>query len=50
MKDDKLIVNGQPVPATDLGLYGDGCYEGMHLSAEHLGKHTHQIMYLSDAR
>ena len=45
VKDDKLIVNGQPVPATDLGLYDDGCYEGMHLASEHLGKHTHPIMF-----
>jgi signal peptidase I len=45
VKDDKLIVNGQPVPAADMGLYGDGCYEGMHLAAEHLGEHVHQIMF-----
>jgi signal peptidase I len=45
VKDDKLIVNGQPVAATDLGLYDDGCYEGMHLAAEQLGKHRHQIMF-----
>jgi signal peptidase I len=45
VKDDKLIVNGQPVPATDLGLYDDGCYEGMHLASEHLGQHTHPIMF-----
>ncbi len=50
VKDDKLIVNGAPVPATDLGLYGDGCYEGMHKSSEHLGTHTHQIHVLSDPR
>jgi len=45
VKDDKLIVNGQPVPATDLGLYDDGCYEGMHLAAEHLGNHNHRMMF-----
>jgi signal peptidase I len=43
--DDKLIVNGVPVPATDLGLYDDGCYVGLHLAAEHIGKHTHRIMF-----
>ncbi len=48
VKDDQLIVNGQPVPATDLGLYEDGCYEGMHLAAEHLGKHTPPDHVLSD--
>ncbi|HTC52703.1 MAG TPA: signal peptidase I [Steroidobacteraceae bacterium] len=45
VKDDKLIVNGQPVPAADLGLYEDGCYEGMHRASEHLGQHTHEIMF-----
>ncbi len=45
VKDDKLIVNGQPVVATDLGLYDDGCYEGMHLADEHIGKHTHRMMF-----
>jgi signal peptidase I len=45
VKDDKLIVNGQPVPAADLGLYEDGCYEGMHLASEHLGRHVHPIMF-----
>jgi signal peptidase I len=45
VKDDKLIVNGQPVPAADMGLYEDGCYSGMHLASEHLGNHTHPIMF-----
>src|SRR6516162_3420772 len=39
--DDKLLVNGVRVPTTDRGLYEDGCYEGMHLSQEQLGKHQH---------
>jgi signal peptidase I len=43
--DDKLIVNGQSVPARDLGLYDDGCYEGMRLAEEQLGGHRHQIMF-----
>jgi signal peptidase I len=45
VKDDKLIVNGVSVPVTDLGLYDDGCYEGMHRATEHLGTHNHQIMF-----
>src|ERR1700689_3412049 len=45
VKDDKLIVNGQSVATTDLGQYEDGCYEGMHLSAEQLGQHRLQIMF-----
>ena len=42
--DDKLLVNGVRVPTTDRGLYEDGCYEGMHLSQEQLGKHQHLMM------
>jgi len=45
VKNDHLIVNGQPVAATDLGLYSDGCYEGMHLAEETLGKHKHRMMF-----
>jgi signal peptidase I len=45
VKDDKLIVNGQPVTTTDLGQYNDGCYEGMHLAGEQLGKHHHQVLF-----
>jgi len=43
--DDRLIVNGKMVPTTDRGLYDDGCYEGMHLAVEHLGRHNHEIMF-----
>jgi signal peptidase I len=45
VKNDELIVNGEPVPATDLGLYDDGCYEGMHQADEQLGKHRHRMMF-----
>jgi len=45
VKDDKLIINGSPVPALDLGLFSDGCYEGMHKASEQLGKHTHTIIF-----
>jgi signal peptidase I len=45
VKDDKLIVNGVPVPTTDRGLFDDGCYEGMHLAQESLGRHDHLIMF-----
>ena len=43
--DDKLVVNGMPVPAIDRGTYDDGCYQGMHLAEETLGKHTHLMMF-----
>jgi signal peptidase I len=43
--DDKLIVNGKPVPTVDLGLYDDGCYQGLRLAQEQLGEHRHEIMF-----
>jgi signal peptidase I len=43
--DDKLIVNGKPVETIDLGLYDDGCYQGMRLAREHIGQHRHEIMF-----
>src|SRR5580704_201957 len=39
VKDDKLIVHGKPVQTVDLGLYDDGCYQGMRLAQEQLGEH-----------
>ncbi len=43
--DDRLIINGQAVATTDRGFYEDGCYEGLHLAVERLGRHTHEIMF-----
>jgi len=42
---DRLIVNGEPVPTDGAQRYDDGCYEGMHSAIEHLGEHSHRIMY-----
>lgn len=43
--NDRLIINGEPVPTVDRGLYEDGCYQGMRLAEEHLGNGKHLIMY-----
>jgi signal peptidase I len=43
--NDRVIVNGQPVMTVDRGLYDDGCYEGMHLAEEQLGRHSHDILF-----
>jgi signal peptidase I len=45
VQNDKLIVNGKPVPTIDRGLYDDGCYEGMHLAQEELNHHDHDILF-----
>ena len=43
--DDEIVLNGKPVPTVELGLYDDGCYEGMHLMRETLDDHSHEMMY-----
>lgn len=43
--DDLITINGKAVPTTPLGLYSDGCYEGMHLMRETFDDHSHEIMY-----
>ena len=44
VRDDQLIINGQPVPIIDDGRYNDGCYLNMRLSTELLGTHRHQTL------
>jgi signal peptidase I len=44
VRDDQLIINGQPVPASDDGRYNDGCYLNMRLTTEQLGAHRHQTL------
>lgn len=45
VKDDQLIVNGEPVPLEPLERFNDGCYENMKLAREHLGTHPHSILH-----
>ena len=44
VKDDQLIINGQPVALESAGTFDDGCYLGMHLSWEQLGNHRHKAL------
>lgn len=44
VRDDQLIINGQPVPVRDDGRYNDGCYLNMRLTTEQLGTHRHQTL------
>lgn len=44
VRNDRLIINGQPVQIEDSGDYTDGCYVGFRLSTEKLGEHTHRVM------
>jgi signal peptidase I len=44
VRNDRLIINGQPVPFNIVGNYNDGCYINMQLAQEHLGEHVHEAM------
>ena len=44
VRNDRLFVNGTPVPFKIVGTYSDGCYENMQLATELLGTHTHQAL------
>ncbi len=44
IRDDRIIINGEPVSTEVLGRYSDGCYSNMVLSAEKLGEHVHQVL------
>jgi signal peptidase I len=42
--NDRVTVNGKPVPFNIVGFYDDGCYVHMQLAVEQLGTHVHQAM------
>ena len=44
VRDDRLFINGQPVPFEVTGDYNDGCYMNMQLAVEQLGDHEHQVL------
>jgi signal peptidase I len=44
VKDDRLIINGQPVNYAADARYNDGCYTNMHIATEQLGTHQHQTL------
>jgi signal peptidase I len=44
VRDDRLIINGVPVPTTADGRYSDGCYLDMPVAIEQLGQHTHRTL------
>jgi signal peptidase I len=44
VKDDQLIINGQPISFSDESRYGDGCYLNMRIATEQLGAHRHRTL------
>src|ERR1700756_3901709 len=44
VKNDRITVNGTPVPFKIVAPYNDGCYVNFQLAEEQLGTHHHQAM------
>lgn len=44
VRNDRIMVNGKPVPFSVVGTYDDGCYANMQLATEILGTHTHEAL------
>ena len=44
VRDDRLTINGKPIPLNVTGTYHDGCYQNMQLATEDLGTHVHQVL------
>jgi signal peptidase I len=44
VSNDRIFINDEPVPETDLGRYSDGCYDNMRLTEVRIGRHRHQAM------
>jgi signal peptidase I len=45
VRNDRLIINGEPVPFEEVGRYEDGCYRNMRLARERLGDSEHQVLH-----
>ncbi len=41
VEDDRIYVNGEPLPEVDMGRYTDGCYLDMRLTEVRIGDHVH---------
>jgi signal peptidase I len=44
VRNDRITVNGVPVPFKIVSPYNDGCYVNFQLAEEQLGQHVHQAM------
>jgi signal peptidase I len=44
VRNDRITVNGNPVPFDIVGTYNDGCYINMQRAQEHLGTHVHDVL------
>ncbi|HEY6923602.1 MAG TPA: signal peptidase I [Steroidobacteraceae bacterium] len=44
VRNDRITVNGTPVPFKIVGPFNDGCYVNFQLAQEQLGTHQHEAM------
>jgi signal peptidase I len=44
VRNDQIIINGEPIPQQADGSFNDGCYVGVRLMNETIGEHKHQVM------
>ncbi len=44
VENDRIYVNGEPLPEVEIGRYSDGCYLNMRLTEVHIGDHVHQAL------
>jgi signal peptidase I len=44
VENDRITVNGQPIPFRVVGRYNDGCYVNMQLAVERLADHDHHVL------
>jgi signal peptidase I len=42
--NDRIHVNGEPLPEIELGRYSDGCYENMRHTEVQIGQHRHEAL------
>lgn len=44
VENDRIYVNGEPLPEVEIGRYSDGCYVNMRLTEVHTGNHVHRAL------
>jgi signal peptidase I len=44
VRNDRITINGNPVPFRIVAPYNDGCYVNFQLAEEQLGRHRHEAM------
>jgi signal peptidase I len=45
VRNDRLYINGTPVPFETVDTYSDGCYINMAVAEERLGEHRHRTLF-----